>query len=115
LEKKIKLLERENLISKYQAETLKSVKDNYDSMKNSRIWRLREALLGKDKQLTDRFSEVMQITPIISSLYSKSESLIKNARKLEVINIRHTGPIISVIVPFYNYMEYIDECINSIH
>lgn len=114
-DKKIAKLERDLLITRHQLLELDKVKHQLASIHRSRIWRLREMLFARHLNPIQRIDMLLNAIPGISFLYKKSHELYLHLTSTTIQNTKVDGPLISVVIPFFNYMNYIDDCVNSIN
>ncbi len=107
LKRKIKFLELQNL-------EIDKLKEELSYIKNSRIWKFREILLGRHLNLVERIGLLFSIIPILSSISRFFYNTYLNLTKTTFLNTKEENVLISVVIPFYNYYDYIDECIDSV-
>lgn len=113
-EKDHKKLKRELQFLKLQSLENEKLKYELSYIKNSRFWKFREVLLGKHLTFLQRIDLLISITPIISGVF---KFIYKSYLKINTTTINNeveNGPLISVVIPVYNYYHYIDECVDSV-
>jgi glycosyltransferase involved in cell wall biosynthesis len=113
-DKRIAKLERELLIAKHQLLEFNKIKYELSQVHASRIWKIKSAILSRRMSLKDRFNLLAQSLPLVSNLYSFAKNLFIKLNTKKVDNEKYEGPLITVVIPFYNYYAYIDECMDSI-
>lgn len=114
-DKKIAKLERDLLIARHQLLELNKVKYQLASIHRSRVWKLREMLFARHLSFVQRIDLLLNAIPGVSFIYKKIYELYLFLTRTTIVNTKVDGPLVSVIIPFYNYMNYIDDCISSIN
>lgn len=114
-DKKILKLQRDLSIAKHQLLELGKVKYELAGIYRSRLWRLRELILARHLNVIQRIDMFLKLLPGISFLYSKTYDLYLTLTAKTVKNTKESAPLVSVIIPFFNYKDYLEEGINSIN
>lgn len=114
-DKRIARLQRELELAKHQLLELNKVKYELNALRRSRIWRVREALLSKHLKPVQRVDLLALTIPGVSHVYKFIYKIYLNLTSKTFSNTKHEGVLISVIIPFYNYYDFIDDCIKSVN
>lgn len=113
-DKKIAKLERDLQIAKYQLVELNKVKYELNAVHRSRFWRIREALFARHLKFYQRIDKLLLAIPVLSSIYRFLYKSYLDVTKKTVENTKQDGPLVSVVIPYFNYFNYIDDCVKSV-
>ncbi|CAG1023241.1 putative glycosyltransferase EpsJ [Patescibacteria group bacterium] len=114
-DKRIARLQRELELAKHQLIELNKVKYELEAIRRSRFWRIREVFLAKHLKLSDRVDMLIKAIPIVSNISKFIDQTYLNLTLESVDNTKHEGVLITVVIPYFNYYEFIDDCINSVN
>lgn len=103
------IISRQNL----EIENLEQVKSILDMIYRSKFWNLRRALFEKNIKIVDRIKIIIRNTPGVSTLYKYVDFLFRFLKRKSFQNTK-ADKLISVVIPYYNYSQYITECVDSI-